>query len=233
MRTTISLDRLHLAERDSDRYVEVQVEPEGGISITTEWNDCRLTFDEFRAKFFPEQPVVVKRYVPKKGYFTNGKIKCIEHRGDEWFYVYFDGREEPSGVDKIWGQLIEHGRIIRGEVKRYVNKVGYFVGDVKYIEDRGGDNVVSVFNGGSEVYFGRNQLDSAIADGVFIEGQVRRFKHAESKFRCGTEYVEVCPDGKVYCVRPDGSRDFFLGSGRLSALEFAEEAVRKGAWVEL
>lgn len=171
--TSTQLDRLYVMEEGSERYLDIQLKPDGDIAITTEGNDCCLSFDEFREKFFPKS-------------------------------------------------------------ERYVNKQGYFEGGVKFVEDRGGDNVVSVFNAGGEVHFGRENLDDCIARGAYVEGDVRRFQYAKGPlFKCGTMYVEVCSNGKAYCVRPDGTRNPFLGAGRMTPREFAEQAVRKGAWVEL
>jgi len=291
--TSTQLDRLYILEEGGKRYLDIELKSNGDIVITTEGNDCCLSFDEFRAKFFPTEPAKPKfayyawkgkaygaggpirciefdgrnyvkvytnesrvtyqasrhkwiescirrgllveiklRYVPKKGYFNERKMKCVERRGDKWFYVFFDGTEQQSHMP--WDTFVRDGQMIEGEVKRYVNVQGYFVGDVKYIEDRGGDNVVSVFNGGGEVHFGRENLDDCIARGAYVEGDVRRFQSAQGPlFKCGTMYVEVCSNGKAYCVRPDGTRNPFLGARRMTPHEFAEQAVRKGAWVEL
>jgi len=53
---SVELNNFCVQESGSGRMVQVCLEPEGDISITTEQDQVRVSFDEFRAKFFPEPP---------------------------------------------------------------------------------------------------------------------------------------------------------------------------------
>lgn len=110
--------------------LRVQLEPEGDISIRTEQGQVRVSFDEFRAKFFP----VLKRYVPRKGYFNSPGTKCVEIRPDGVYFIMYDGSERRSITKmRLWDRLIGEGSMIEGEVRRFVNTVSY-EGGIEFVE---------------------------------------------------------------------------------------------------
>lgn len=77
---------------------------------------------------------VIKRYVPKKGYFNESRFRCVEQRGDEWFYIYFGGDERKSNFRVPWDRLINEGRMIRGEMRRFRHVTGFADKTLAYVE---------------------------------------------------------------------------------------------------